>query len=316
MSGRRNGRSARMWAVAVSVALFVASGCAVGSQPGEPSAPRAAPPSPAAERPAPEPGATNPSQPAEVASRQRVQVLSVTDGDTIRVSIDGRSVPVRYIGMNAPETVDPRQPVQCFGKEASDANKRLVGGKFVELEKDVSERDVFDRLLRYVYVDVAGRGAVMVNEELVRGGFAAATTYPPDVKYQERLRAAEGEARAAGAGLWGSACGAIAPSAASSVAPAAPLFAQPLTVTITSSSYGRVAAATLAGASCSARAVLPSGNRSQAQGLTLTVTAPASGAVSWSYATSSATKPGTGTHTVTCGLAGVTQSASASFTVN
>lgn len=123
-------------------------------------------------------------------------VERVIDGDTIEIS---GGVRLRYIGIDTPESVDPRQPVQCFSKEATEANKRLVLGKSVRLEKDVSETDRFGRILRYVYVD-----DVMVNEELVRNGFAQAITYPPDVKYQEKLSDAEEEARNGLLGLWGS----------------------------------------------------------------------------------------------------------------
>ena len=88
-----------------------------------------------------------------------------------------------------------------------------------------------------------------------------------------------------------------------------------LTVTITASSYGYVAATTAPGASCTAQAKLPSGRISTAAGLQATVMAGNDGGVSWTYNTSSTTKAGTGTHTVTCTLAGKTVSASAAFTV-
>ncbi|HEX5368389.1 MAG TPA: thermonuclease family protein, partial [Dehalococcoidia bacterium] len=103
-----------------------------------------------------------------------------------------------YIGMDTPETVDPRRPVGCFGPEASARNHVLVDGKQVELEKDVSEVDSFGRLLRYVYVDGS-----MVNETLVREGYAQVATYPPDVKYVDRFLAAQREAQGANRGLWG-----------------------------------------------------------------------------------------------------------------
>lgn len=125
-------------------------------------------------------------------------VLRVVDGDTIHVLLDGQDYTVRYIGIDTPETVDPRREVQCFGPEASAENKRLVEGKVVGLEKDVSETDRFGRLLRYVYL-----GQVMANEALVRNGYAQVSTFPPDVKYQERFLAAQREARDAGRGLWG-----------------------------------------------------------------------------------------------------------------
>jgi micrococcal nuclease len=119
------------------------------------------------------------------------------DGDTIDVSIAGQNATVRYIGVDTPETVDPRQPVGCYGHEASAFNKMLVEGENVELEKDVSETDRFGRLLRYVFVD-----GQMVNEMLVRDGYAVVGTYPPDVKFQERFLMLQREAREAGRGLW------------------------------------------------------------------------------------------------------------------
>lgn len=132
------------------------------------------------------------------AANEKTVVTRVIDGDTIELS-DGRKV--RYIGIDTPETVDPRKTVQCFGKEAAEKNKEWVLGKEVMLEKDISEVDRYGRLLRYVYVRV-GETELMVNEGLVREGFAQASSYPPDVKYQERLRLAEQDAREVGRGLW------------------------------------------------------------------------------------------------------------------
>ena len=127
-----------------------------------------------------------------------VLVTRVVDGDTIEIE-GGQKV--RYIGIDTPEVADPRKPVQCFGKEASNKNKDLVEGKRVRLEKDVSETDKYGRLLRYVY-----SGNIFVNELLVREGYAFSSTYPPDVKYQDLFNKAEKEAREANRGLWGS-CG-------------------------------------------------------------------------------------------------------------
>ncbi|MGH9174455.1 MAG: thermonuclease family protein, partial [Vicinamibacterales bacterium] len=81
-----------------------------------------------------------------------VPVVRVVDGDTIIVAIDGVEERLRYIGIDAPESVRPETPVECFGREASAENARLVEGKRVELEADISNRDRFGRLLRYVYV--------------------------------------------------------------------------------------------------------------------------------------------------------------------
>jgi len=113
----------------------------------------------------------------------------------------GATYKVRYIGVDTPETVDPRRPVGCYGREASERNRELVEGKTVGLEKDISETDDFGRLLRYVWLD-----GEMVNAILVREGYAVASTYPPDVKHQELFLSLQREAMDAGLGLWGPAC--------------------------------------------------------------------------------------------------------------
>lgn len=69
------------------------------------------------------------------------------DGDTIDVLIDGQEYCVRYIGIDTPEVCGG---ADCYGPEASQANRDLVEDQTVALEKDVSETDQFDRLLRYV----------------------------------------------------------------------------------------------------------------------------------------------------------------------
>ena len=138
--------------------------------------------------------------PTSVPKNDRIQakVISVVDGDTIKIE-SGETV--RYIGIDTPESVDPRKPVQCFAKEASKKNEELVMGKTIELENDISDRDRYGRLLRYVWI-----GDEMVNEKLVREGFARSYSYPPDIKYQENLIEAERQAKEENRGLWGSAC--------------------------------------------------------------------------------------------------------------
>jgi micrococcal nuclease len=131
----------------------------------------------------------------------KARVVRVIDGDTIVVDIKGKQYHLRYIGMDTPESVKPDTPVQPMALAASAANKTLVEGKTVLLEKDVSETDRFGRLLRDVWVERDGR-LVLVGLELVRTGYANVTTFPPDVKYVDQLLAALGEARAAGRGLW------------------------------------------------------------------------------------------------------------------
>lgn len=121
-------------------------------------------------------------------------VSEVIDGDTIRLST-GETL--RYIGIDTPETKHPTKGKQCFGEEASTFNEQLVLGKTITLEKDVSETDRYGRLLRYVWLD-----GVMVNQTLVAAGYAHASPYPPDIKYQSLLDTTEKEAEGAGRGLW------------------------------------------------------------------------------------------------------------------
>jgi len=125
-------------------------------------------------------------------------VTRVVDGDTIEVEIEGESYKVRYIGIDTPELHPPEKPAEYYAQEAYEKNRELVEGKTVYLEKDVSETDQYERLLRYVYV-----GGTFVNAYLVQQGYALVSTYPPDVKYQERFLELQREARKAGRGLWG-----------------------------------------------------------------------------------------------------------------
>ena len=129
-------------------------------------------------------------------------VVRVTDGDTIVVAYGGKEYKVRYIGMDSPETVDPSSPVQWMGPQATAANAALVAGKTVFLEKDTSEVDRFDRLLRYVWL-TDGTAWTLVNLELVRQGVASAKSYPPDIRYDAFYVVAEGEAHRSAIGLWG-----------------------------------------------------------------------------------------------------------------
>ena len=119
------------------------------------------------------------------------RVVQVIDGDTIIIQGGYR---VRYIGIDTPE-IHPN--LEAYGIEAWRANRQLVEGEAVRLERDVSETDKYGRLLRYVFVD-----DTLVNVELVRQGLAYAKAYPPDTKYQGRLEQAETEARQAGRGIW------------------------------------------------------------------------------------------------------------------
>jgi micrococcal nuclease len=124
------------------------------------------------------------------------------DGDTVIVDRGRGNERLRYIGMDTPETVKPDTPVAFMGREASAANAALVAGRTVVLERDVSETDQYDRLLRYVWLR-DGDTWLLVNLELVRQGYAQVATYPPDVRWTDMFLEAQRVARAAGLGLWG-----------------------------------------------------------------------------------------------------------------
>lgn len=128
-------------------------------------------------------------------------VTSFEDGDTITVDMNGVKERVRMIGVDTPETQDPRVPVQCFGKAASQFTKVLIGNNSVRLEADPTNtnRDRYNRLLRYVYLP-DGR---LVQAEIIRAGYGFAYTLFPFEKLEE-FRALEKQAREQGLGLWGS----------------------------------------------------------------------------------------------------------------
>jgi micrococcal nuclease len=130
-------------------------------------------------------------------------VMRVVDGDTVVVRTGGREDTVRLIGVDTPESVDPRSPVECFGREASARTAALLPeGTPVRLVGDAEPRDRYERLLAYVYRD----DGTFVNLALVEEGYASVLTYPPNVAHEPELRAAASRAREAGRGLWG-ACG-------------------------------------------------------------------------------------------------------------
>ena len=133
---------------------------------------------------------------------QLAVVTKIVDGDTIRVTVDGTEYPVRYIGIDAPEPDATNPAMKRLADAATATNAALVEGHEVVLERDVSETDRFDRLLRNVWLVDSGGSEVLVNLELVRLGFAAVTTFPPDEKYVDLLTSAQAAAQADSLGLW------------------------------------------------------------------------------------------------------------------
>ena len=138
-----------------------------------------------------------------------VKVKRVSDGDTLFLTNGER---VRLIGIDAPEReFSPRAEKQAetegkdintivlMGEKATKFVKTLVKtGDQIRIEFDIEERDRYGRLLGYVYLS-DGR---MLNEEIVRAGYAGILTRPPNVKYQERFLKAYKEAREHKRGLW------------------------------------------------------------------------------------------------------------------
>lgn len=134
------------------------------------------------------------------------QVERVVDGDTIAVDVDGQEVTVRFIGMNTPETVDPRRPVQCFGKQASAEMKRILTSTTtselvsVRLETDPTQgtTDRYGRLLAYVILE----DGTLLNQLMIAEGYAYEYTYNIPYKYQKEFKKAEVDARTMKKGLW------------------------------------------------------------------------------------------------------------------
>jgi len=126
------------------------------------------------------------------------EVVSVTDGDTIKVKINGQVEAVRFLLVDTPETNHPRLGEQPFGQEAKAFTKNMLEGKTVQLEKDVSDGDKYGRLLYYLYVD--GKS---VQEELLRNGLArVAYVYVPNTKYVDQYYRIQKEAQEKGIGIW------------------------------------------------------------------------------------------------------------------
>lgn len=169
-------------------------------------------------------------------------VSDVVDGDTIKVEVDGFETVVRLLGIDAPETRQPGEPVQCFGPEATRAAQNALPiGTPVVLRTDPSQdtRDRYGRLLAYVHLDGSG-GVDSVNHDLVRDGYATTYVYAPSgpVRYHDAFATSEAAARDAGRGLWGPPCSgetdtppppepAPAPERAEAPAPAAGLEGGP-----------------------------------------------------------------------------------------
>jgi micrococcal nuclease len=135
------------------------------------------------------------------------EVISVIDGDTFEIKDGNKISTIRMLGIDTPETVDPRKEVQCFGKEASDKTKELILNKKVEIELDKTQsfKDKYGRILAYVKRE----DSLFINEFLVEYGYAHEYTYIKPYKYQSRFKKLEKVAREEKKGLWGLLCSKI-----------------------------------------------------------------------------------------------------------
>jgi micrococcal nuclease len=136
----------------------------------------------------------------------RGTVSRVVDGDTVIVQAGSRTLDVRLLGIDTPETVDPRKPVGCYGPEASAYTKHLLTGRRVRLVYDRQLHDVYGRWLAYIYLEREGRPDLFVNARLIAAGYARTLSIPPNTAHAAELAALERAAALAGRGLW-SACG-------------------------------------------------------------------------------------------------------------
>lgn len=130
-------------------------------------------------------------------------VVRVIDGDTLVARMDGASsdITIRFLGINTPETVDPRRPVQCFGKEASNYAKHLLNGQRVRLVADpqADDHDKYERELRTVLL----ADGTDVNAELVRDGYAYAyLNFPLNKQRKAYLKSLQTQAEMGQRGLW------------------------------------------------------------------------------------------------------------------
>lgn len=138
----------------------------------------------------------------------QVSVQRVVDGDTIIVDfLTGEQERVRLIGVNTPETVHPKKPVEYYGKEASDFTKRELAGKKVWLKMDVQVRDRYQRALGYIWLEVPkeDESAIrrgMFNAKLLLEGYGQVMTIQPNSRYAEMFMGFQQEAREQKRGLW------------------------------------------------------------------------------------------------------------------
>lgn len=136
----------------------------------------------------------------ETDAKRWYTVTRVVDGDTFWADDGtGKGLKVRLIGVDAPEMHSNGKKLKgLYGEESTVYLTRLIGGKKVRLEYDVSRHDQYGRTLAYVFLD----DGTFVNENLIRNGYAMVMTVPPNIKYAETFTDLAGKARKHKKGLW------------------------------------------------------------------------------------------------------------------
>ena len=151
-------------------------------------------------------------------------VVSVVDGDTLKIDKDGQIITLRLIGIDTPETLDPRKSVQCFGVEASTKAKEMLIGKKVRIEVDLSqgEFDKYSRTLAYIFLE----NGLFFNKYMIEQGFANEYTYNLAYKYQKEFKQAQQKASANKLGLWGDICQSKTPVTSNTIISSGPALIQ------------------------------------------------------------------------------------------
>lgn len=238
--------------------------------------------------------------PTPPATAKKHTVTRVVDGDTVDLSNGTRT---RILGVNTPETKDPRKPVEYYGKEASAFTEKMLTGQTVLIQPGTQPTDRYGRLLAWIWLE-DGR---FYNALLVAEGFAQVATYSDNPEHADMLRLCQREAMEAKRGLWADAsAGAETPAAPVAPAPGtapAPVPAEGATVikepgTVAAGGNATVSVRTAPGATCSITVTYKSGP-SKAQGLS-PKRADATGAASWSWVVGRNTTPGTWPVTINC----------------
>lgn len=136
---------------------------------------------------------------------EQYQVVKVLDGDTFQIKINKEIATVRMLGIDTPETVDPRKGIQCYGKQASDKTKELLLGKYVSLSTDPSQdnTDKYGRILAYVNI----KDGIFINQYLLEYGYAREYKYKFNYQKRKEFKKLENLAKKKKIGLWGSICG-------------------------------------------------------------------------------------------------------------